>query len=211
MSGQYALCSLCQNPVEFACAECKQYVCGIHGRIRILCTSCLGRTKPLKDPSKYTLGQATCDDVPVLEEFVVRFWGDPVQLMFDQLFTVVEQPAIVAKNGKQILGFVFYHPFRETDILIVALGVLPQYQGCGIGSSLLQHIEDYAKSEGKKELLVVTSNDNLPALAFYQGQGFQLYEVVPNVIAHKLGKLQPGIGNIPIRDELRLRKPIKEQ
>jgi ribosomal protein S18 acetylase RimI-like enzyme len=131
--------------------------------------------------------------------------------MFNQLFTVIEQPAIVAKNGKQILGFIFYHTFRETAVLIVALGVLPQYQGRGIGSALLQHIEDYAKSDEKQELLVVTSNDNLPALGFYQQQGFQLYEVAPNVIAQKLGTLHPGIGNIPIRDELRLRKPVKEQ
>jgi ribosomal protein S18 acetylase RimI-like enzyme len=145
----------------------------------------------------------------MLEEFVVRFWGKPVQLMFDQLFTVAEQPAIVAKNGEQILGFIFYHPFRERTVLIVALGVLPQYQGLGIGGSLLRHIEEFAKSEGKQELLVVTSNDNLPALAFYQRQGFQLYEVAPDVIAQKLGKLHLGIGNLPVRDELRLRKSVK--
>jgi len=209
VSDQDTSCNLCNNPVEFVCEKCKQYICGIHGRIRILCTSCLNTTKSLKEPCKYTLGQATCDDVTILEELVVRFWGDPVQLMLDQLFKVTNQPAIVAKRDEQIIGFIFYLPFEATAVLIVALGVLPQFQGCGIGSSLLQHIEDYARSEGKQELLVVTSNDNLPALAFYQRQGFQLYEVAPNVIAQKLGKLHLGIGNLPIRDELRLRKSIK--
>ena len=206
MSDPDASCYLCDNPVEFACMKCQQYVCGTHGRIRILCTACLDQTKTKEKQSQHTIAQASCDDVPILEQLVVRFWGDPVQLMFNHRFKVTEQPALVTKSNNEITGFLFYHPFGEAAVLIVALGVLPRYQGHGIGQELLQRIEEYARSEGKRELLVVTSNDNLPALAFYQRNGFQLYEVAPDVIAHKLGGLQLGIGSIPIRDELRLRK-----
>jgi len=58
----------------------------------------------------------------------------------------------------------------------------------------------------KKRLLVSTSNDDLPALAFYQSIGFQIYEVKPNVIAEKHNEILAGIGGLPVRDELRLRK-----
>jgi len=208
MSDPDASCYLCDNPVEFACVNCQRHVCGTHGRIRVLCTACLEQARTKREQSKHTIGQATCEDVSILEHLVVQFWGDPVQLMFNHRFKVTEQPALVARINGHITGFLFYHPFREAAVLIVALGVLPRYQGCGIGQELLQRIEEYARSEGKRELLVVTSNDNLPALAFYQRNGFQLYEVAPDVIAHKLGGFQLGIGSIPIRDELRLRKVL---
>jgi ribosomal protein S18 acetylase RimI-like enzyme len=58
----------------------------------------------------------------------------------------------------------------------------------------------------RKKLLVSTSNDDLPALGFYQALGFQIIEVVPNVIAEKHGKILTGIGGLPVRDELRLQK-----
>ena len=61
----------------------------------------------------------------------------------------------------------------------------------------------------KKKLLVSTSNDDLPALAFYQSLGFQIYEVKPNVIAEKHGMVLKGIGGLPVRDELRLQKLLQ--
>ena len=61
----------------------------------------------------------------------------------------------------------------------------------------------------KKRLFVSTSNDDLPALAFYQTNGFQIYEVKPNVIAMKHGKIISGIAGLPVRDELRLQKTVQ--
>ena len=128
--------------------------------------------------------------------------------MFEQDFTVSEYPAIVAESNNEINGFIFYTPFRDDAVLILALGVLPQYQGCGIGKALVVQVEKYTREQGRKQLYVVTTNDNLPALAFYQRLGFQLFEVIPDVVAEKLGGIQLGISNIPIRDELRLSKAI---
>lgn len=131
-----------------------------------------------------------------------------MQLMFDQQFKVTEHPAMIAENDNGIGGFLFYTPFRTDVVLILALGVLPQFQGCGIGRNLMSHIEKIAKEQGRQLLFVVTTNDNLPALAFYQRVGFQLFEVVPNVVSKKLGGSFPGFANIPIRDELRLQKHV---
>ncbi len=196
-------CHLCEKPSEFQCILCGQPTCSNDVRVRTVCTHCL-----IPKPCKFTLHQAYCSDVPIIEELVLRFWGDPIQLMFDRTYTISEVPAIVAKSEDKIVGFLSFNEFNQNAILIVALAVLPQYHGCGIGQALIRHIEDYAKNQKKQQLLVVTSNDNLPALAFYQRLGFQLFEVVPDVIAKKLGGLQRGIANIPIRDELRLRKII---
>ena len=118
---------------------------------------------------------------------------------------VAELLAYTAKLENSIIGFI---SFTETDdaIIIVALGVLPQYQGSGVGRSLIEKVEAEAKRIMKKKLLVSTSNDDLPALAFYQSVGFQIYEVKPNVIAEKHGRILQGVGGLPVRDELRLQK-----
>ena len=68
-------------------------------------------------------------------------------------------------------------------------------------------MEAEAKRMGKQKLLVSTSNDDLPALAFYQSLGFQIYEVKPNVIAEKHGKIMRGIGGLPVRDEMTAENP----
>ncbi|MFX1510835.1 MAG: GNAT family N-acetyltransferase [Promethearchaeota archaeon] len=132
-----------------------------------------------------------------------------MQRMFDQDFTVSEYPAIVAECDEKIAGFLFYTPFRQNAVLLLALGVLAHYQGCGIGKALVAHVEQFARDQGRFQLLVVTTNDNLPALGFYQRIGFQLFEVIPDVVAEKLGGIQEGVANIPIRDELRLRKYLQ--
>jgi ribosomal protein S18 acetylase RimI-like enzyme len=94
-------------------------------------------------------------------------------------------------------------------MLIVALSELPKYQGLGIGTSLIKRIEAEARKQKKKRLLVSTSNDDLPALAFYQSLGFQIFEVEPDIIAEKHGKVLKGIGGLPVRDEIRLRKKLQ--
>jgi ribosomal protein S18 acetylase RimI-like enzyme len=143
-----------------------------------------------------------------IREFVKQFWGEEEQLTFDRKFIVAELPAYLAKSRNNVIGFVSFAESRDT-IIIVALGILPQYQNAEVGKSLIRKVEADAKRLRKDKLLVSTSNDDLPALAFYQSLGFQLYEVKPNVIAEKHGSVLKGTGGLPVRDELRLKKTLK--
>jgi len=140
--------------------------------------------------------------------FVRRFWGEEEQLTFDRKFMVAELPTYLARAASAIIGFVSFAEANDA-IIIVALGVLPKYQNAGVGKSLIEKVEAEAKRLGKKKLLVSTSNDDLPVLAFYQSLGFQIYEVKPNVIAEKHGAVLKGIGGLPIKDELRMRKILQ--
>jgi ribosomal protein S18 acetylase RimI-like enzyme len=141
----------------------------------------------------------------IILEFVKRFWGEEEQLTFNRKFAVPSLPAFVAKAGSNIIGFISFAEIGDA-MIIVALGILPGYQSAGVGRSLIRKIEDESKKLKKRKLMVSTSNDDLPALAFYQSNGFQIYEVKPNVIAEKHGMILKGIGSLPIRDELRLQK-----
>jgi ribosomal protein S18 acetylase RimI-like enzyme len=162
----------------------------------------------MNNSQKYTICKTSvAKDKEHIREFVQRFWGEQEQLTFDRRFLVTELPTYTAKNGKEIVGFV---SFAEIDnaVIIVALGILPKFQNAGVGINLIKETEAEAKRRRKQMLLVATSNDDLPALAFYQSLGFQIYEVKPDVIAEKHGKIMKGVGGLPVRDEIRLRKGL---
>jgi len=197
-------CTYCKKDAIYRCNICGKPTCAEHTKFQTICPSC---TK--KNTLNYSINKVTLDkERTKIREFVKQFWGEEEQLTFDREFTVAKLPAYVAKSESNIIGFISFSEANDA-IIIVALGILPKYQNAGVGKSLIKKVEAEAKKLEKKKLLVSTSNDDLPALAFYQHLGFQIYEVKPNVIAEKHGKIQKGIGGLPIRDELRLQKLIK--
>ena len=80
--------------------------------------------------------------------------------------------------------------------------------GIGVGSALLEAMKKKAREFGCRRMWLITTNDNLPALGFYQKQGFHLVRVYPNAMerSRKLNPTIPlvGIDGIPLRDELEL-------
>ena len=196
-------CEYCGKDALYRCNICGKPTCQEHTKFQTLCPKCTN-----KNTLNYSINKATLNkERKKIQQFVKQFWGEEEQLTFDKKFTVAKLPAYVAKSGNNIIGFISFTEMRDA-IIIVALGILPKYQNAGIGKNLTKKVEIEAKRLGKKKLLVSTSNDDLPALAFYQHLCFQIYEVKPNVIAEKHGKVLKGIGGLPIRDELRLQKTL---
>jgi ribosomal protein S18 acetylase RimI-like enzyme len=198
------ICEYCGKDALYRCTVCGKLVCGEHVKLRTACPSCMS-----KQSLNYNITRVVSQkEKEIIRTLVRRFWGEPEQLTFDRKFVVAELPAHLAKSGSIIIGFASFAEANDA-IIIVALGVLPQYQNAGVGKSLIDRVEAEARALQKKKLLVSTSNDDLPALAFYQSLGFQIYEVKPNVIAQKHGKILKGIGGLPVRDELRLEKLLQ--
>jgi len=56
--------------------------------------------------------------------------------------------------------------------------------------------------------VVATTNDNLPALYFYQRREYRLTDLVPNSVMLHTSRERPGFAGIPVRDEVRLEKRI---
>jgi ribosomal protein S18 acetylase RimI-like enzyme len=199
-------CEYCEKEAVYTCSRCGEPLCVDHVKLRTVCTICLKKAK-----LKYSVRKAVSkEERSAIRGFVTRFWGEQEQLTFDRHFTVTGLPAYVARTSDRTIGFVSFAQADDATI-IVALGVLPKYQCMGIGKRLIEAVEREAAKKHKKRLLVSTSNDDLPALAFYQSIGFQIYAVKPNVIAEKHGSLQKGIAGLPVRDELRLQKNLSQQ
>ncbi len=52
------------------------------------------------------------------------------------------------------------------------LVVLPEYRSCGVGKQLIEAIQQWAIDQGCNRIQLVYDLDNLPAIGFYQNQGF---------------------------------------
>ncbi len=77
-----------------------------------------------------------------------------------------------------------------------------------IGTALIDAVKDVATMAHCKRLWLITANDNMAALRFYQKRGFLLVAVYRNAVEQSR-RLKPeiplvGIDGIPLRDEIEL-------
>jgi GNAT superfamily N-acetyltransferase len=126
------------------------------------------------------------------------------------VWTPVELPGFAAFEDDRCVGLLTYE--IEGDALeIVTIDAL--VEGQGIGTALLGAVEEVARAQGCRRLRLVTTNNNLRALLFYQRAGFRLVALVPGAVEESR-KLKPSIpeldaAGLPIRDELHLELPLR--
>jgi amino-acid N-acetyltransferase len=70
----------------------------------------------------------------------------------------------------ELLGIAALHVFWQDLGEIRSLLVIPEHQGRGLGSRLVAHCLEEAKSLGLKQVFVLTDRE-----AFFQRQGFRLF------------------------------------
>jgi ribosomal protein S18 acetylase RimI-like enzyme len=79
-------------------------------------------------------------------------------------------------------------------------------RGLGLGSRLLEAARKRAYDLGCRRLWLITTNDNEPAMRFYQRRGMRIAAIHRGAIAESR-KLKPeialvGVGGRPIEDEI---------
>lgn len=99
---------------------------------------------------------------------------------------------------------------EDKDCEIATLDSLDE--ASGVGSALVEAVEAWAKETGIKRIWLVTTNDNLGALKFWQKRGYELVTIHRNAIA-EARRIKPqipitGLDGIPIRDEIELEKRL---
>ncbi len=84
----------------------------------------------------------------------------------------------------------------------------------GVGTALVNQLKKEGEKEGWKKIKVITTNDNLDGLRFYQRRGFVLKKVYPDAVnaSRKIKQEIPLFGDykIPLRDEIELEYLIKK-
>jgi ribosomal protein S18 acetylase RimI-like enzyme len=144
-------------------------------------------------------------DVAWLDGFIAEHWGLPGVVSRGRLWRGADLSAIRAMHGGDIVGLVSWRPDPK-DWEIVTLDAMPP--GLGIGRRLLDAAVELARRAGAKRIWLVTANDNLDALRFYQRRGFRIVTVHSGAIAESR-RIKPSIPEtghygIPILDEIEL-------
>ncbi|WKZ96081.1 GNAT family N-acetyltransferase [Lacticaseibacillus paracasei] len=138
-----------------------------------------------------------------------ELWGSDVMVLSGIVYHLNELPGFVAIDEQNILGMITYLD-RGNTLEVISLDSLRANQG--IGSALLQKVETTAVLSHKTGVELITTNDNLHALGFYQRRGYRLTQLFPEAVdqSRKIKPQIPAVADngIPIRDELRLLKNL---
>jgi len=131
--------------------------------------------------------------------------GGPLIVSRGQLHDASELPAFIAWRGSERVGLSTYRLEGEACELVSLDSLYPNQ---GIGTALTVAVADAARRAGCRRLWLITTNDNLPALRFYQRRGFVLAALHVDAVAASR-RLKPtipllGWAGIPIRDEIEL-------
>ena len=151
------------------------------------------------------------DDRPFMREFIARQWFGEAVIIHGQFFYPAELPGFIAQQDHLVCGLITYQ-IRKSECEIITLDSLEE--GAGIGSQLIDKVKNIAIQSGCNRLTVITTNDNLEAIGFYQKCGFILLSIFPGAL-EKARELKPtipitGKNGIPIRDEILLEMRLAE-
>ena len=147
----------------------------------------------------------TPDDRPAIEQLVGKLWGSAVVVSRGVVHHPGELPGFVALEKDQVVGFLTYHTVAD-EWEVVTIDALRPFQG--IGTKLITAVVNAARSAGCRRLWLITTNDNLSALRFYQRRGFVLVAVHRDALTYSR-QLKPeiplvGLNGIALRDEIEL-------
>ncbi len=106
-------------------------------------------------------------------------------------------------------GWVSYGTYRIKDGECELAILDSPFARRGGGSAVIEAIVAAARAAGCRRVWLVTTNDNVDALAFYQRRGFRLAALHRAAVTEARETLKPEIpevarNGIPIRDELEL-------
>lgn len=139
-------------------------------------------------------------------------WGSCVSVSRGKKYRADLLPGFVAAIDDEPLGLVTYH-ISEKQCEIATLNSLRE--GVGIGTKLIEAAREAAVQAGCSRLWLITTNDNMAAVRFYQKLGFEIAIFHRNAMEQSR-KLKPeiplvGLDGIPIRDEIELEMRLSRE
>ncbi len=138
-----------------------------------------------------------------IERHLNESWGSTTVVSRGIAHDAASLPALVTVDCGEIVGLATFR-FAGDACELVTLDALRRRQG--IGSALLARVAEEAAGRGCRRLWLITTNDNLDAIRFYQRRGMRLVAVHPGA-ADEARRIKPSIpligeDGIPIHDEL---------
>jgi GNAT superfamily N-acetyltransferase len=133
-------------------------------------------------------------------------WASTMVASLSGLHDAATLDGFVAVCDGRLAGLATYRVV-DGECEIVTLDSLEP--GQGIGTELLQAVADEARARGCRRVWLLTTNDNLPALRFYQRRGWSLVALHRDAVHTFRRTIKPqiperGLDDIPLAHALEL-------
>lgn len=148
-------------------------------------------------------------DRPALTRLVRELWHADVVVAHGTVFAPAGLPGFLAERDGATVGLLTYDVSSDA-LEVVTVDAFPPR--AGTGTALLDAAVRAARDAGCRRVRLVTTNDNLDGLRFYQRRGFRLAGLRPGAVAAARA-LKPeipetGAYGIPLRDEIDLERAL---
>ena len=145
----------------------------------------------------------------LVNKFFMENWFSTDMSIRGEIIDGTKLEGFLLQEDNKIIGLVTYTFFGDI-CEIVSLD--SKKENIGIGTALLKEIEKVAIDRNCKKMRLITTNDNLRALQFYQKRGYCLAKLYPNAM-DEVRKVKPNVpligeNDIPLRDEIELEKEL---
>ncbi|MDT4964341.1 MAG: hypothetical protein QOF87_3988 [Pseudonocardiales bacterium] len=149
---------------------------------------------------------ASGDDAGFVLATMLQTWESPLVAVHGELIDVTTLPALIAWESGEQVGLATHRPHPgDSSWEVVSLHAV--VAGIGAGTALLDEVARLARAAGARRIWLVTTNDNVAALRFYQRHGMDLVALHRDAVTEGR-KLKPSIPHeidgIRMRHELEL-------
>lgn len=141
----------------------------------------------------------------LVRSFIRQHWYSTQMVLRGDCIPLANCPGLLLRSEEGIIALLLY---RITPSFLEILSLDCLCPNKGIGTALINSAIEIARNHRCRKVVVITTNDNLEALRFYQKRGFDLVLIRRDALtlSRKLKPSIPEIGEngIPICHELEL-------
>ena len=145
------------------------------------------------------------DNRETVDAFILRNWYTMEMVVHGECLDLSTADGWFVSEKGEIIGLITCRIYGG-EMEILSLDSLSERRG--IGTALLDEAVLAARKAGCLRVMLVTTNDNLYALRFYQKRGFDMVRLIRNAVdaARNIKPEIPltGMDGIPIRHEIEL-------
>lgn len=147
--------------------------------------------------------QITNNNRSLINSFITEQWFSTKMIIRGKVIDMTAVEGIFALENERIIGLITYIAYDDT-LEITSLDSLCENQG--LRTALLLKVIEIAKKNKCRKIVLITTNDNIKAIRFYQKRGFDMACLYRNAmdISRQLKPEIPLIGedDIPLKHEI---------
>lgn len=158
----------------------------------------------------YEIIKLSEDNREKVNNILINEWEATDIIIRGKVIDGTKLDGFVAVKDNEIIGLITYM-IENNECEICSLNSFIENKG--VGTNLINKVKEYAKENNCTRLKLITTNDNIRGLEFYQRRGFVFSNIYINAIENSR-KIKPQIpmfadNGLPIRDEIEFEMKYK--